>query len=301
MGRGDLTDEQWAVLEPLLPRGTRTGRPPVWPRRRLIDGIRFRVRTGMPWRDVPPEYGPWGRVYDLFRQWQRNGTWHRLLTRLQSLADAEGAITWDLGVDSTVWRAHQYAAGARKQGDLQKEPPGGVFAEPGDHGLGRSRGGFTSKLHLAVEQGQRPMSIVVTAGQRGDSPQFEPVLEKVRVPRIGLAGHASAPIGCVPTGRTPPGRIAPTCVAVGSAAPSRTRLTRRATGRGSAPAAAGRRISPRSTTASAMRSSAGSTASGDIALSPPGTTSSPSGTRRPCWSLPLTSGCERRPAGTMGP
>ncbi|MFE9952827.1 transposase [Streptomyces sp. NPDC005531] len=92
---------------------------------------------------------------------------------------------WDLSVDSTVCRAHQHAAGARKQGDLQKEPPGGVFTEPGDHGLGRSRGGFTTKLHPAVEQGQKPMSIVVTAGQRGDSPQFEPVLEKVRVPRIG--------------------------------------------------------------------------------------------------------------------
>ncbi|MFE3883145.1 IS5 family transposase [Streptomyces lydicus] len=51
--------------------------------------------------------------------------------------------------------------------------------------LGRSRGGFTTELHLAVEQGQKPMSIVVTAGQRGDSPQFEPVLEKVRVPRRG--------------------------------------------------------------------------------------------------------------------
>ncbi|TDU73502.1 DDE family transposase [Streptomyces sp. KS 21] len=109
----------------------------------------------------------------------------RCLTRLQSLADAKGAITWDLTVDSTVSRAHQHAAGARRQGDLQKEPPGGVFAEPGDHGLGRSRGGFTTKLHLAVEQGQKPMSIVITAGQRGDSPQFEPVLEKVRVPRIG--------------------------------------------------------------------------------------------------------------------
>lgn len=72
-----------------------------------------------------------------------------------------------------------------QQGDLQKEPPGGVSDEPCDHGLGRSRGGFTTKLHLAVEQGQKPMSIVVTAGQRGDSPQFEPVLEKVRVPRIG--------------------------------------------------------------------------------------------------------------------
>lgn len=126
MGRGDLTDEQCAALEPLLPKGARVGRPPVWPRRRLIDGI-----------------------------------------------------------DSTICRAHQHAAGARKQGDLQKEPPGGIFTEPRDHGLGRSRGGFTTKLHLAVEQGQMPMSIVITAGQRGDSPQFEPVLNQVRVARLG--------------------------------------------------------------------------------------------------------------------
>ncbi|GHI20504.1 hypothetical protein Shyd_18750 [Streptomyces hydrogenans] len=70
MARGDLTDEQWAALAPLLPTGRKTGRPPVWSRRQLIDGIRFRVRTGVPWRDVPVEYGPWGRVYDLFRRWQ---------------------------------------------------------------------------------------------------------------------------------------------------------------------------------------------------------------------------------------
>ncbi|MEV7318462.1 IS5 family transposase [Streptomyces microflavus] len=165
MGRGDLTDEQWAVLEPLLPKGTKAGRPPVWARRQLIDGIRFRGRTGVPWRDVPVEYGPWSRVYDLFRRWQRNGIWHRILTRLQTLADARGAIRWDLSVDSTVCRAHQHAAGARKQGDLQREPPGGVFTEPGDHGLGRSRGGFTTKLHLAVEQGQKPLSVVITAGR----------------------------------------------------------------------------------------------------------------------------------------
>ncbi|GAB2956335.1 IS5 family transposase [Micromonospora polyrhachis] len=134
---------------------------------------------------MPVEYGPWSRVYDLFRRWQRNDTWQRILTRLQSLADARGAIVWDLSVDSTVCRAHQHAAGAHKRGDLQKEPPGGVFTEPKDHGLGRSRGGFTTKLHLAVEQGQKPMSILITAGQRGDSPQFEPVLERVRVPRLG--------------------------------------------------------------------------------------------------------------------
>ncbi|WP_371100090.1 IS5 family transposase [Streptomyces sp. PU_AKi4] len=163
MGRGDLTDEQRAVLEPLLPTGTKAGRPPVRPRRQLIDGIRFRVRTGVSWRHVPAEYGPWNRVYDLFRRWQRNGTSHRILTRLQSLADADGEITWDLSVDSTVCRSHQHAAGARKQGDLQKEPPGDVVAEPRDHGLGRSRGGFSTKLHLAVEQGRKLMAIVVTA------------------------------------------------------------------------------------------------------------------------------------------
>ncbi|WP_329238299.1 IS5 family transposase [Streptomyces sp. NBC_00111] len=174
-----------AVLETLLPKGARAGRPPIWPRRQLIDGIRFRVRTGVPWRYIPVGYGPWNRVYDLFRRWQRDGTWHRILTRLQSLADAKSAITWELSVDSTVCRAHQHAAGARKQGGSAEGTTGRCVHRANDHGLGRSRGGFTTKLHLAVEQGQKPMSIVVTAGQRGDSPQFEPVLEKVRVPRIG--------------------------------------------------------------------------------------------------------------------
>ncbi|MFF3334141.1 transposase [Streptomyces sp. NPDC002888] len=73
----------------------------------------------------------------------------------------------------------------RGKGDLQKELPGGIVAEPVDHGLGRSRCGLTTKVHLAVEQRQKPMSIVITAGQWGDSPQFEAVLGCVRVPRLG--------------------------------------------------------------------------------------------------------------------
>ncbi|MFC8760376.1 transposase [Streptomyces sp. NPDC057193] len=71
MGRGDLSDRQWAVLEPLLPVAV-SGRPAV-SRRRLIDGIRWRVRTGALWRDLPQEYGPWQTVYGLFRRWQRDG------------------------------------------------------------------------------------------------------------------------------------------------------------------------------------------------------------------------------------
>ena len=58
------------------------------------------------------------------------------------------------------------------------------MTEPGDHALGRSRGGWTTKLHLSCEQGQKPLSIVLTAGQRGDSPQFIPVLAGIRVPRL---------------------------------------------------------------------------------------------------------------------
>lgn len=76
-GSGRFHGRAVGWLEPLLPKGTKAGWPPVWPRRRLIDGIRFRVRTGVPWRDVPIEYGPWGWVYDLFRRWQRDGTWQR--------------------------------------------------------------------------------------------------------------------------------------------------------------------------------------------------------------------------------
>ena len=72
------------------------------------------------------------------------------------------------------------------KGDLQKEPPGGVRAtEPNDHALGRSRGGLTTKTHLACEQGQKALAVVITAGQRGDSPQFTTVLDAINVPRIG--------------------------------------------------------------------------------------------------------------------
>ena len=184
-GRADFTDEQWAVLEALLPRGIKPGRPAKWTKRQLIDGIRWRTRAGSPRRDVPPCYGPWQTVYGLFRRWQRNGTWAAIPTKLQCLADAAGLITWDVGVDSTVARAHQHSAGALTRGDLQKEPPGGVDTEPAHHALGKSRGGRTTKLHLSCEQGRKPLSMLITPGQWGDSPQFGAVLEKIRVPRIG--------------------------------------------------------------------------------------------------------------------
>ncbi|MFB7288523.1 transposase [Actinacidiphila glaucinigra] len=125
MARGDLTDEQWAVLEPLLPVRKKAGRPAVWTRRQLIDGIRFRVRTGVPWRDVPEQYGSWGRVYELFRRWQRDGTWQRVFTQLQARADAKDLIGWDLDVDAsaTVHRTRRRAEGRRCPAPARTTPP----------------------------------------------------------------------------------------------------------------------------------------------------------------------------------
>lgn len=95
-------------------------------------------------------------------------------------------IDWQVSVDSTIARAHSHAAGARRECGGQAEPPVGPGGcEPADHGLGRLRGAWTSKLHLACDQGCRVLSVLVTAGQAGDSPQFTAVLGGIEVPKLG--------------------------------------------------------------------------------------------------------------------
>ncbi|WP_404800491.1 transposase [Actinomadura montaniterrae] len=158
--------------QPLVARWS--GRPSKWTKRQLIDGVRGRVRTGSPWRDVPACHGSWQAVCGLFSslaaRWRSGADPGRAGTR----ADAAGLIGWDVGVDSTIRRAHQHAAGARQCGDLQREPPGGAATGPGDHALGRSRGGLSTKVHLACEQGRKPLSLVVMAVERGDARSSKP-------------------------------------------------------------------------------------------------------------------------------
>ena len=120
--------------------------------------------------------------------------WDEVADLLRAAADGRGLICWELSVDSTSSRAHHHAAGARRHGAEQVEPPGGVVTEPDDHALGRSRGGLTTKVHAAAEQGQRLMAMVITAGQAGDSPEFEPVLDAVKVARTGLGRPRSRPV-----------------------------------------------------------------------------------------------------------
>jgi len=177
--RHDLSEQQWALLEPLLPTPVRRGRPRRWPLRGLVDGVRFRVRVGCPWRDVPARYGPWWRVYALFACWQLLGVWERIEQALIQRADATGKVGWDVSVDSTTARAHVHAAGARRDSSDRHAD------EPGDHALGRSRGGWSTKIHLAIERDRQVLAFRLTGGQAGDCPQMIPVLAKIRVPRHG--------------------------------------------------------------------------------------------------------------------
>ena len=124
-GRHDLANCEWSVLEPLLPAGKKAGRPPKWARRQFIDGIRWRIRAGAPWRDVPPCYGPWQSVYGLFRCWQRDGTWRKILAALQALADAAGHVTWDVSVDSGTARAPSTQRGLGRTRQRRGSRPAG--------------------------------------------------------------------------------------------------------------------------------------------------------------------------------
>jgi transposase len=113
--RFEITDDEWERLAPLLP-STRPRRGGRWrDHRQVLNGIVFRVRTGIPWRDLPERYGPWQTVYKRFARWQTDGTWAKIEACLHAQADAAGELDWDAQIDSTVVRAHQHAAGARKR------------------------------------------------------------------------------------------------------------------------------------------------------------------------------------------
>src|SRR5438093_5931925 len=124
MRRGDLSNEEWARLEPLLPNSQGKRGHPYKEHRRVIDGIRWRARTGAPWRDVPERYGPWQTCYERFRRWQQDGTWDRLLAHAQTKNDAVGQIEWSISVDATINRAHQHAAGARHRQAIEDRQRG---------------------------------------------------------------------------------------------------------------------------------------------------------------------------------
>jgi transposase len=116
MHRHELSDEQWQVIQPLLPKRTaKTGRKPKEPRK-MLNGIFWILSTGAPWRDLPERFGPWQTVYDYFGNWRKSGVFAAMVEALQIKLDGRGLIDWDLWcVDGASVRASRAAAGAEKK------------------------------------------------------------------------------------------------------------------------------------------------------------------------------------------
>jgi transposase len=197
--RHDLTDEEWARLEPLLPAHPRQGHR--WNDHRLvIDGIFFRTRAGCPWRDLPERFGNWKTVYNRHRRWSADGTWEMVLDQLRAGCDEAEGAAWTVAADATVVRAHQHAAGARRAPPADVDPARlapavlstGMRPNRGAAGelrsretLGWSRGGLTTKINLLADCRCRPLARVTCAGQRHESLAFLPLMGQLKITRRG--------------------------------------------------------------------------------------------------------------------
>jgi transposase len=172
MNRRDLSDQQWARLEPLLPaQKPQTGRP-NHDHRPMINGMRWINRTGAPWRDLPERYGKWLSVASRFYRWQKAGVWEQIVSTLQAQADHQGRLNWDVHyVDGTIVRAHQHAAGAR-------------HTTQANEALGRSQGGFSTKIHVRVDGNGKPITFLLTPGQRHEALVFEQLMQQGTVKRL---------------------------------------------------------------------------------------------------------------------
>ena len=119
----------------------------------MLNSILWVLHTGAQWRELPGRYGPWKAVYDRFRRWTDEGLFDRILQQLQLWLDDEGRIDSDLWlVDGSSVRASRSSAGG-KGGEPQH-----------DRCLGRSRGGFGTKIHLLACGGGVPLAVNLTPG-----------------------------------------------------------------------------------------------------------------------------------------
>jgi transposase len=158
MDRLVLSDDQWETMSGLI-----IGRPDQCgstgrDNRMFVEGVLWIVRTGSPWRDLPEAFGEWNSVFRRFSRWSEKGVWRRIFEAVSGDPDFEYLI-----VDSTIVRAHQHSCGAK----------GGAR----NQAIGRSRGGLTTKIHLAVRGLGCPVRFVLTAGQAGDAPQAGPLID----------------------------------------------------------------------------------------------------------------------------
>lgn len=152
----------------------------------MVEGIAYRYRVGIWWRDSPERFGPWQAVCKHHR-FAVDGNWEEVLAKVLTVPDAAGELDWAVSVDSTVARFHQHGAtAARHRGRCPSDAVQVVTGEPSDHGIGRSRDGLTTKVHALVDGYGRPLVLAVSPGQGCCSPMLPVLQARLRDARAGL-------------------------------------------------------------------------------------------------------------------
>lgn len=187
MSRHDLTEQEFDAIRHFLPaqRSNRRGRP--WANHRCaINGMLWILHTGSPWRDLPSEFGKWQTVYNRFRRWINEGLWNRIVSKLLHRLDGLGKIERSLWcVDGTVVRAHRCAAGMIPQSEENDEL----------NALGRSRGGYSTKLHVMTDAKGNLLAVCATGGQKHESTQLQCMLENCMLSLHRLDQRPEALVG----------------------------------------------------------------------------------------------------------
>ena len=165
--RFDLSDDEWALLEPLMPNSRKSARADD---RKIMNAIFYVLRTGMPWRDLPERYGPYTTAYNRFNRWSRRGIWKRIFDTLAAKSRDSLYL-----IDSTIVKAHRAAAAQKGE---QKQA------------IGISRGGRSTKIHAIVDSKGRPLNFTVTGGHVHDSQVVGEVLDTPRPPLAVTADKA---------------------------------------------------------------------------------------------------------------
>ena len=137
--------------------------------RKTVEGILFRMRTCVPWRDLPDHFGKWNSVYKVFNDRSKKGLWKKLFNVLN--------VDFDLGwvfIDGTYVKARQHSAGAGAAGGY-------------DENIGKSRAGKTSKVHLAVNAYGLPEVFTITSGHINDCTEAPTLIEKIDAAQVLIA------------------------------------------------------------------------------------------------------------------
>ena len=168
MSNVTLQDKKWKKIYEFLQNHPRAYAGKEAECRLYVEAVLWVNRSGAQWRLLPEKYGNWNSIYKRFARWSDHEVWEDMHQHFVDDPDMENMI-----IDSTVVRAHPCAAGALKKDD-----------EPSEQALGRSRGGFSTKVHVNVDALGNPLRFTLTGGERYDITQAEALIEDYEFERV---------------------------------------------------------------------------------------------------------------------